>query len=166
MGKIMAAWDQEEASQMKLSPRKKRKNDLVLVALALAAGEPLSPVQLQKAVFLLQEKLPKKGLYSEKFPFEPDNYGPFCGEVYDFARDYSAEDLVKIEREIGKRHVHYSATEKGRARCEPILKQLDRKDFQFASKLIRWIRAQSFSSLVQAIYKEYPRFKVNSIFNG
>jgi hypothetical protein len=29
-----------------------------------------------------------------------------------------------------------------------------------------WVRAQSFNSLVKAIYDAYPEMKVNSIFRG
>jgi ADP-heptose:LPS heptosyltransferase len=142
----------------------KDRKDLVLLALASAAGRPLGPVQLQKAVFLLQEKLPKTKLPKKRYKFIPDNYGPFCGDVYDDARRLAAFGRAEVNFIQDKDFVQYSVTPKGLAEAEELLEQFPQQVRDFCRRLIAWVTRQSFGSLVKAIYQEYPQFKVNSIF--
>ena len=149
-------------------PRQDERNNLVLLALALSEGAPLSPVQLQKAVFLLQKRKRLQGeeLCNEFFQFIPDNYGPFSGEVFDAARCCSRMGLVEISRAEGKNYDQYALSVEGVRKGKRLIAQLGKKNRAYARKLIKWVRSQSFSSLVRAIYSAYPDYKVNSIFSG
>jgi len=137
----------------------------VLLALALAEGKLLSPVQLQKTVFLFGELLRPTGVIPGDFyNFVPDNYGPFCGEVYDDIRELSDEGLVSIERSASDAYPQYAATEKGIAEGLAFAHTLPESVQDYCKQLAAWVRAQSFKSLVSAVYRQFPAYRANSIF--
>lgn len=138
-----------------------RKNWALLV-LALVGGGALSPVQLQKSLFLIGKKMSKL-MPNDFYSFEPDNYGPFCGQIYDDVRALASEGLVSVSRASGN-YLQYAATEQGIARSKAICGMLPTEAVEYAKQLVRWVRAQSFRGLVSAIYREFPEYKTNSIF--
>ena len=72
------------------------RKDVLLAALA-ATKRPFFPVHLQKALFLVDRKLPH--LFAERYSFAPYDYGPFDSDVYSDASELS-ESLGLVE--IGK----------------------------------------------------------------
>jgi uncharacterized protein YwgA len=143
------------------------KEQLTLLALGLADGKPLSPVQLQKAVFLLQERLTDDTLSrTARYAFVPHNYGPFCSAVYDDARELSERGFATISASDKGNFQEYAASERAVERAKSIAEKMQPETVALAQDIVDWVRAQSFRDLVSAIYKEYPHFRVNSIFNG
>ena len=66
--------------------------DLVLV-IAQEIGEVITPIQLQKAVFLVsREEL--EGLRKPRYRFRPYHYGPFSKEIYVDAEELHEQGLV------------------------------------------------------------------------
>ena len=59
-----------------------KRNELCLLMMALANGNPYTPVQVQKALFLATENLPSLLGKSPKYTFVPYDYGPFDKQVY------------------------------------------------------------------------------------
>jgi hypothetical protein len=142
------------------------KSDRTLLALGMAEGNLLTPVQLQKAVFLLQKLLPPEIIDGDSYDFVPYNYGPFCAEVYDDAVSMKDEDLVEVSRLPGRDYLVYAATSVGVDRSAGIAARLPDAVAQHAQTIVAWVRRQSFSSLVRAIYERYPEYRANSIFQG
>jgi hypothetical protein len=141
------------------------KEGLTLLALSLAEGAPLSPVQLQKAVFLLQERLPQDVLReAERFEFVPHNYGPYCADVYRVARSLAERRLVEVRE--GHAYTEYLASPQGIERGNEEASKLPPDLEKLARDIVTWVRAQTFRSLVSSIYQEFPEYKVRSIFNG
>jgi hypothetical protein len=136
----------------------------VLLALSLAEGQPLSPVQLQKTIFLFGELLPKGAVPNDFYEFVPDNYGPFCGEVYDDARWLAREGLASVGKFPGADYQQYAATERGIVEGRKFSRTLPNPVREYSKKLAAWVREQSFKSLVSAIYQQFPKYKVNSVF--
>jgi hypothetical protein len=58
------------------------RRDLVLAILAASAGRPYTPVQIQKAVFVVCDQLPDLIDDGPGFHFQPYDYGPFDADVY------------------------------------------------------------------------------------
>src|ERR1700730_1932928 len=58
------------------------RRDLVLAVLAAAEGRPYTPVQIQKAVFIVCDQIPDLIDEGPGFHFEPYDYGPFDSDVY------------------------------------------------------------------------------------
>jgi hypothetical protein len=139
-----------------------QREDWTLVAISSAGGDALTPVQLQKSLFLLGKGLPDEvgdGFYS----FSPYNYGPFCGEIYADAEKLASEGFVRIEREVGRTWAEYAPTSAGLKRAEHLRKLAPRAS-GYLKEIVEWTRGLTFEQLVSAIYAAYPDQKVNSIF--
>ncbi len=140
------------------------RRDWNLLVIAAAEGHPLSPVQLQKCLFILGKEA---GLDSRNYyEFIAYNYGPFCGEVYDDARELSEEGFVKIRPVPGQGWSEYSATPDGIRKAKQLRRKLDKGLSGFIKSLVNWARELSFNNLVRAIYAKYPEYRKNSVFTG
>ncbi|MBX9722448.1 MAG: hypothetical protein K2X81_13705, partial [Candidatus Obscuribacterales bacterium] len=127
-----------------------------------AEGRALSPVQLQKAVFLMQEQANLPG----QFVFVAYDYGPFCSEIYRIAETLELEGLVSISVNLDRNYKTYAASSEGLTEGKRLLDDLDPGDRDFICKLVSWVGNQSFPDLVKAIYAAFPEYKKNSIFRG
>lgn len=142
------------------------RRNLVLTILAAADGRPFTPVQLQKATFLITENL--EGIITDGpgFDFVPYDYGPFDADVYNEAQDLALiEDAVIAPSGQGRWNT-YAASEGGLEYGRELLSKLDEEDREYIARTVKWVRSRSFSSLVKSIYDAYPKMKVNSIFKG
>lgn len=142
------------------------KRDWTMLAIALADGNQLSPVQLQKSLFLFKERLPKAVLPRKFYKFIPYNYGPFCREVYSDARSLEEQALVMVTDSLELRIRQYAATPAGIRKGKSIADTLPQEVVNHGREIVRWTTAQSFKGLVSAIYREYPKYMANSIFKG
>ena len=139
------------------------KKDWTLLAVAAAMGDPLTPVQLQKSLFLLGEK--RQAVVGQDFyQFEPYSYGPFCRAIYDDAEILEAEGFVRIDRaDPGRNWAQYSATVKGLARARELRDEAPTAAVEYLDVAVQWVRSLSFSELVRAIYQEFPEQKKHSV---
>jgi hypothetical protein len=135
--------------------------ETVLAILASANGRPLTPVQLQKAAFLLD----RNGVASG-FHFRPYDYGPFDRAVYDEAAALAERGLVSINPAQWGRWNVYAATADGVDAAQEILDDLEPQHAAYVRDVVEWVRNQSFASLVKSIYQQYPDMRENSIFQG
>ena len=134
-----------------------------LLALAAADGGALSPVQLQKSLFVLQKEMPA-AVGTEFYQFKPYNYGPFDGAIYTDAEKLAEQNLTRIFRT--DRWSEYAATPEGIKRSNELRSQVDPKALAFLRTVVEWARSLSFSDLVRAIYAKYPEMKAKSIFDS
>lgn len=137
------------------------RSDTILAILAAANGRPLTPVQLQKAVFLLD----RNGL-ARGFHFVPYDYGPFDRAVYEEAAALAARGQAAIEPAQWGRWNVYSATADGIDAAEEVMDRLPPARAAYVRDVVEWVRKQSFASLVKSIYQQYPEMRENSIFQG
>ena len=137
------------------------RRDWTLLTIAAADGEPLTPVQLQKALFLLGQMMPQHLDSAQFYDFQPYSYGPFDATVYKDAESLSAEGLVHIE--VG-RWKQYAATSKGMGAADDVRRRANADAVQYLSKVVDWVRSVSFQELVKAIYARFPRYREKSIF--
>jgi hypothetical protein len=142
------------------------RGELLLAVLAASNGRPFTPVQLQKAVFLITENLDDIVDRGPTFNFAPYDYGPFDADVYNVAQKLANDDLVIIAPSAHGRWNTYAASEEGLDRGDELLNELDEEEREYINSTVKWIRSQSFSSLVKSIYKAYPEMKANSVFKG
>jgi len=141
------------------------RKDWALLAIAAARGDALTPVQLQKSLFLLGQEFPTVvgGGY---YKFAPYNYGPFDRDVYVDAEVLATEGLVALQNSPGQTWVEYRATQEGLGKAEQLRRPLDANVAQYITDVVAWTRGLSFQSLVRAIYAKYPHFRENSVFRG
>lgn len=142
-----------------------QRRDWVLLAIAAAGGEGVSPVQLQKSLFLVGKNC-KRTVGARFYKFTPFHYGPFNAAIYSDAEDLEAEGLVKISRRPGQRWVEYAATLEGIVRARSLEGDLPGEVVAYLHEVVAWARRQSFNELIRAIYQQYPSYRKNSVFQN
>jgi uncharacterized protein YwgA len=136
--------------------------DLVLACLAAAGGFSYQPVQIQKLIFLFQERTQKGKI----FDFIPFDYGPYDPAIYQRLEELSEAGIVNIIGSPFAKRRLYKLTPLG---CEKAKIEFDKllpKEQEYLIRLSEWVRSLSFAQLVGAIYNEYPAMRQNSVFKG
>jgi hypothetical protein len=136
----------------------------LLVALAASKLRRLTPVQVQKTLFLIG-KGASKHVGPDFYQFEPYDYGPFNETIYrDLAALAEAGMIVMEPAPHGRWHA-YAITPDGERRAGQAADDLGPKLAEYAKQIVDWVTSKSFPDLVRAIYARYPEFKAKSIFN-
>jgi DNA-binding PadR family transcriptional regulator len=141
------------------------RQEWLLLALAHRNGEPMTPVQIQKAMFLMgmeAKQLVGPGFYK----FVPYNYGPFDANVYHDLDMLAAKGLVTCDSSPGRTWKMYAVTPGGLAEAARAKKTASKIAVGYLEKVVVWVCSLSFPALVRAIYAKYPKFKANSVFTG
>lgn len=141
------------------------KKDFLLLVVAAGEGRPLTPVQLQKTLFLIERA---KLLETPKsfYEFEPYHYGPFDKDIFSDADLLDKEGLVaRLPSDKGT-WVDTSIIPKGSVKATVLKKDLSPQSAKFIDDVVRWAQALSFTDLVKTIYKIYPEFRENSVFQS
>lgn len=142
------------------------REDWTLLALSAAQGEPLTPVQLQKSLFLLGMRSPEP-LPADFYDFEPYNYGPFDIRIYKDAEELERRGFVRIDREApGRTWALYQATAAGLDEATRIRASAPQRALKYLDEVVAWTRKLTFRQLVSAVYDAYPEQRVNSIFRA
>lgn len=139
------------------------RKDWLLLALAHQPERPLTPIQVQKAMFLMREEAGRK-VGSGFYKFVPHNYGPFCAEIYRDLDALAKEGLVAIDPSPDRRWRSYGLTAVGQNKTLSIRRNADKDAARYLGKVVDWVTSLSFPDLVRAIYSNYPAYKKNSIF--
>ena len=143
------------------------RRDLVLAILGAADGRTYTPVQIQKAAFLVCKHFGNVIDEGPGFNFEPYDYGPFDSDVYaEIEALYRAGEAVIAPSAHGNWNT-YAASDAGIERSGDLLYGvLGEEASSYIYKISNWVRSLSFKSLVRSIYEVYPEMRANSIFRG
>lgn len=134
-----------------------------LMVIAAASGESLTPVQLQKVLFIVGENVPSVNRRNY-YRFKPYNYGPFSKEVYSDAEDLVASGDVAIVQPPGQAWNNYRITPQGLERAERLREQLHESERSYIDRIVKWVRGLTFRQLLAFIYKQYPDYAKKSMF--
>lgn len=137
--------------------------DWTLLAIAAGKGRTLTPVQLQKSLFLLSKEYPEL-LESGFYQFTPYNYGPFDVRIYGDAERLSGEGLVELQVVTGRRWNEYSVTSNGADRAAALRREAPPEALAYLDRVVAWAKSLSFQQLVRAVYQKYPEYRANSVF--
>ena len=150
------------ASRTKARSSAMERAKFILAAASPAGGDSLSPVQVQKLFFLLDENVAKKadGPY---FDFQPYDYGPFDKEVYGELEQLAEKGLVEITVSGGGMRT-YRLTNEGYHAGNETFQGFEKPVQEYIKKTVDFVRSLSFAELVSAIYEAYPEMKKNSVF--
>lgn len=141
------------------------RKDITLLAIESASDGGLSPIQLQKSLFIVgQSHL--TGLPSDFYAFYPYNYGPFCEEVYRDTDALVEEGMVFDVPVAEQSWSKYIIAPKGRVRAEEIKKEIDSELSTYIKETVQWVSSLPFVELLRAIYAKYPQYSTNSVFQG
>ena len=133
------------------------------VLLATAAGRPpVTPVQLQKALFLIGQECDLHDTPTPYYNFEAHHYGPFALAVYADADTLHTDGLVvRYPSPYGWTNTVVTPdgldkAEQLRARCPQTAETI--------KSIVEKVQSLSFRDLVSMIYDEYPNYRANSVF--
>jgi len=110
-----------------------RKN-WTLLAISFADGADVSPVQLQKCLFLVGRKH-KEEVGEDFYEFSYD-YGPFSKAIYQDAEILGSEGLVFIERPFGG-FAKYTITAQGAQRARQLSMEGPSPALEYLRKVMR-----------------------------
>jgi len=136
-----------------------------LLVLAAADGQPLEPVQLQKALFLIGKEL-DVGKPENFYDFAPFHYGPYDRQVYVDAELLAKDGLAVVDRPPGQSWRTYRATKEGIAAATNVAQAIPSRARVYVDQVVRWVKSLNFEQIVKAIYRAYPDTAVNSVFRG
>jgi hypothetical protein len=140
-----------------------RNIDWTLLVIAAASGARMTPVQLQKSLFLLGRNLDETQLKRPSlYNFEPYDYGPFDSKVYSDAESLESEGLISID--AGGRYREYWITATGSEQARQLRHGLDSEATKYLDEVVRWVLPKTFGQLVRAIYNSYPEMREKSVF--
>ena len=137
------------------------RRDWLLSAIAQAGNKGLSPIQIQKIMFLLRMEAADyvgRGFYA----FEPYNYGPFSSVIYKDVDRLVYSGMLREQKSDS--YNIYVATTAGRDRANVLIGQLDKRARDYLSKLVRWVISVDFGQLLRSIYAKYPKYAAKSLF--
>jgi uncharacterized protein YwgA len=136
-----------------------------LLVLDEARPGSLSPLQLQKTLFLISKNLPNE-IGADFYQFVPYNYGPFDSDVYSDVRILVNEGLVAKVQIVGRSWVSYEITPQGHQAATDVRPQISERASRYIGKVVRWVESVTFTQLLSAIYRVYPEYKAKSVFVG
>jgi uncharacterized protein YwgA len=142
-----------------LTPRQKT----LLLFLAAGAKE-LDPVRIQKGLFIFAKETPSHWVSPEaRHEFRPYNYGPYSSQINADLAELRRRGLVKTSESWSSWHF-YSATDEGREVAGEIATKVRAAMMEYLKALREWVTSLSFSDLLKQVYKSYPDFAKNSVF--
>lgn len=130
-----------------------------------SANRPVTPVQLQKVLFLIGQNVPEESLGRGYYRFVPYNYGPFSPSVYSDAEALAARGLVSVASSDAG-YKQFSATNSGTDAAARVRNAISEDLSNYVKELTGWAQSLSFQDLVRSIYAIYPTFREKSIFRG
>ena len=134
-----------------------------MLALSCAPAGQLSPVQLQKTMFLLSIYYPRdvgKAFYT----FRPYNFGPFDEAIYGDMRMLGFERFVRRVAVPGRSWSAYQITDAGTKRAKGLSIIPSRAAMEYLKAVTKWATAVPFAHLLRTIYTKFPEFRKNSVF--
>jgi uncharacterized protein len=140
-----------------------RRRDVTLMVLASADGQSFTPVQIQKALFLLSREASELFDKGSRYTFTPYDYGPFDRAVYLDIDELAAEGKAAVSNDQLRR---FAATATGLEQGRKALSKLGANEQKYVREVVDFVRRLSFADLVTAIYRKYPEMKANSVFVG
>lgn len=142
-----------------------QRNEIALVVLSLADRGDFTPVQIQKALFLVSEEIPGAFDPQSRFNFQPYDYGPFDPAVYSEIEYLERNGLAEILYAPNGRWRVYRATREGIEEAQGRLYGLlTNQQMDLLRRIVHVVRSLTFNELVSAIYRSYPRMRERSVF--
>lgn len=142
------------------------RQDVLLAMLAASDGREYHPVQIQKAMFLVTDKLRDLVTEGPNFDFKAYDYGAFDKDVYAEAEALKERGWASIRHDSSFGHRMYSATDGGAIVGRQILQRMKMQQRSYIERVSAWVIRLSFSKLVRSMYEAYPWTKENSVLTG
>lgn len=142
--------------------------ELIPLTLLRAAGDEVSGrTRFQKLAFLLDEEALADRF--DAYDFIKYDYGPFSKKLLDDLEDLDEKDLVDLEKTRtfgGNMRYDHELTPDGKKAIDELIEQNDEVDeiYRSAKEVAEEYEDYSVRELVELVYKKYPDYKKNSVY--
>ena len=129
--------------------------------LLLTVHPYIEPIQVQKTLFKLAHEagLPE----SERYEFRPYNWGPCSFEIYDDLDSLQADGLIEAVP-TGQGWSAYRIIAKGDQRTKELRDVASADHLASLDSTREWVTSRTFRRLLTDVYREYPAFAEQSLF--
>lgn len=141
------------------------RQDWLLLALSKSPGGTMSPVQIQKALFLFGQGA-GDSIGTDFYSFHPYDYGPFDAAIYTDLRRVTNLGHIQGEWNASRCWKTYAITGSGRKAALALENDVDARLAEYLGRVVTWVRGKSFPDLLRSVYAAYPEFAVNSVFRS
>jgi uncharacterized protein YwgA len=149
----------------KPTQRQLTRKDWTLLVIDAAKPNVLTPIQLQKSLFLLGQKMPE-AVKADFYNFVPHNFGPFAKDIYGDVESLKNQGLVDEIKRGGQNWPEYRISQTGTQQAEQLRDSIPAPTRDYLDELVKWVESQSFQDLLHSVYKAYPDYATKSVFNG
>ena len=126
------------------------RKDFVLMVVAAGEDAPLTPVQLQKSLFLIGENL--SGIPAPFYEFKPYHYGPFDADIYSDADALEGDGLLVSMKSSKGTWTDRIVTRSGLRKAEGVEQELPEKMRTYIHDVVKWTQSLSFTELVRVSF--------------
>ena len=121
------------------------RQDWLLIALSKSPGGAMSPVQVQKSLFLFGQEA-GGSIGAEFYSFEPYDYGPFDAAICADLRRMTIDGHVRGIWNPGRSWKSYAITPvRPQRRARPSSAMPTPGSPSFSGRIVRWVGGRSFS---------------------
>ena len=131
-------------------------------ALGASGPDELDPVRIQKGMFLLAQRGPRRGIYA----FQAYDWGPFSSAIYADLASLTRQGYLVEEKVPGRTWSTYRVTARGHERASATAAQVGEVATSWLRQAREFLTTRSFAQLLREIYALYPDYAVNSRFGG
>lgn len=121
----------------------------------------MEPIQIQKAMFKFAKE--SGANKTEVYPFIPYNWGPCSMEIYDDLSQLREEGLIELVPS-GRGWNIYRLTKEGEKKSEALGKSSGSNLMEKLNSIREYVVSRDFETLLSDIYKDYPEFAGESLF--
>ena len=144
-----------------LTPRQR-----LLLSYVAGGDEELDPIRIVKGLFVFCQEVPKDWVDNQAlYEFEPYSYGPFSFALYHDLEALHALGVLAVREQPDASWKFYHLTDLGRQLATEARTDLDPKAVRYLDEVRKVMLSMDFRTLLRAIYKKYPEYAVNSVFN-
>ena len=138
------------------------RRDWLLLYCATKPSQSLSPLQIQKGLFLfaMEAGAPE----DERYEFTPYNYGPCSMEIYGDVRALADDGLLSESPAPATGYSLHSLTPKGVEAADRLKAGANPGLLQGLAKAKTFVTERYFQQLLRDVYSKYPTYAKNSLW--
>jgi hypothetical protein len=148
-------------NEYKLDLRQK----ILLFFLASNKDIEFDPIKMMKGLFLFAMETPPDWIPVDgRYQFEPYDYGPCSFQVYNDLNLLKKLGYIKSREAPGYTWEYYSLAPQGEKLVNKLKIEMDNHVLEYLGNISNFVSKYSMRSLLEMIYRVYPKYTVNSIF--
>lgn len=142
------------------------KQDWLLLIIDAMGENPASPMEIQKALFLLGKNLNDQDRQCDNFyEFRAGDLGPEYIEIYEHTRVLESEKMIFIHFTLNG-YSEFEIRVKGHKKASQLQLLLSEKTNKYIEDVIKWLRSTPYSLVIASILNNFPEMGAKAIFRN